>query len=125
MNQNNFLNNTNFKFTSKSTQDDLVYNPPQKIFKYYQLCSFKNPWNSKFHIRRFIMNERNEFVSIDENYIDAKKYERFVRSHKLNEYKLYNVYDLNHVAYPSMGEITIIQSPILDTVSDYSGFSKF
>ncbi len=125
MNQNNFLNNTNFKFTSKSVQDDLIYNPPQKIFKYYQLCSFKNPYNGKFHIRRFIMNEKNEFISIEENYIDSKKYERFVRSHRLNEYKLHNTYDLNHVAYPSMGEITIIQSPILETVSDYSGFAKF
>jgi hypothetical protein len=125
MDPKNFLNNTNFRFTSKSTQDELTYNPPERLFKYYQVCSFKNPWNGKFHIRRLIMNAKNEFVSVDENYIDSKKYERFVQSHRLNEYKLYNVYDLNHVSYPSLGEITIIQSPILEINSDYTGYAKF
>ena len=61
MDSKNFLNNTQFRFTSKTTQDEFTYNPPEKLFKYYQLCSFKNPWNGKFHIRRFVMNAKNEF----------------------------------------------------------------
>ncbi len=120
-----FLNNTNYKFVSPNSQSEYTYNPQSNIFKYYQLCSFKNPYNNKYHIRRIVMNAKNEFVSIDEKYIDAKEYKRFVQSHRLNEYKLYNVYDLNYIAYPSLGEITIIQSPILQTDSDYSGFAKF
>jgi hypothetical protein len=120
-----FLNNTNYKFVSPNSQSEYTYNPQSNVFKYYQLCSFKNPYNNKYHIRRFVMNSKNEFVSVNEKYIDAKEYKRFVQSHRLNEYKLHNAYDLNYIAYPSLGEITIIQSPILQTDSDYSGFSKF
>ncbi len=119
------MQNLNYKFYNKSPQDDMIYNPPENKFKYYQLCSFRNPWNNKHHIRRFVMNSKNEFISIDENYIESRQFKRFVKSHKLNEYKLFNTYDLNHVSYPSMGEITIIQSPILEVNSDYTGYAKF
>jgi len=125
MDQNNFLKSTNYKFTSYNAENELLYNPPPKTFKYYQLCSFKNPYNGKFHIRRFVVNSKNEFISIEEKYIDSKKYKRFIQSHRLNEYKLHNVYDLNQIAYPSLGEITIIQSPILENNGDFGGFAKF
>jgi hypothetical protein len=116
--------NTNYKFVSKSN-DDYRYNPAKKIFKYYQLCSFKNPYNNKHHIKRFVINHMNEFVSIDEKYIDVKQYMKFIKTHRLNEYKLHNAYDLNNIAHPGMGEITFILSPILQTDSDYTGFAKF
>ena len=125
MDQNSFLKSTNFKFTSYNSQDEYLYNPPSRIFKYYQLCSFKNPNNGKYHIRRFVVNSNNEFISIDDKYIDSKGYKRFVQSHRLNEYKLHNTYDLNHIAYPCLGEITIIQSPILENNGDIGGFAKF
>jgi len=120
----NIIMNTNYKFVSKSN-DDYRYNPAKKLFKYYQLCSFKNPYNNKHHIKRFVINHMNEFVSIDEKYIDAKQYMKFIKTHRLNEYKLHNAYDLNNIANPGMGEITIILSPILQTDSDYTGFAKF
>jgi hypothetical protein len=116
--------NQNFRFTSASNQDEYIYNPPDRKFKYYQLCSFKNPYNSKYHIRRFIVNSRNEFVNIQEGYITSKEYNRFIQSHKLNEYKQYNTYDLNQVNYPNMGEISIVQSPILDCDA-IGNFAKF
>lgn len=120
-----FLNNTNYRFTTKSIQDDLLYNPPIRQFKYYQICSFKNPWTGKYHIRRLIMNSKNEFVNIEELYIDKRQYQRFVKTHRLNEYKLYNTYDLNHVSLPTMGEITIVQSPILENDNGMGGYAKF
>ena len=114
MDQNSFLNKTNFKFGTNSVQDELLYNPPIRQFKYYQLCSFMNPTTKKYHIRRFIMNSKNEFLNIQELHIDTKKYKKFIKTHKPNEYKLFGTYDLNQIAYPSLGDITIIQSPILD-----------
>ena len=125
MDQNNFLNRTNFTFGTNSVQDELLYNPPKRDFKYYQLCSFKNPWTQKYHIRRFIMNSKNEFTNIQELYINSKQYQRFVKTHKPNEYKMFGVYDLNQVAYPSLGDIAIIQSPILENDNGYGGFAKF
>ncbi len=89
--------NTNYKFVSKSNDD----------------------------FKRCVINHMNEFVSIDEKYIDMKQYMKFIKTHRLNEYKLHNAYDLNNIAHPGMGEITIILSPILQTDSDYTGFAKF
>ena len=115
MDQNTFLNNTNFKFGTNSVQDELLYNPPVRNFKYYQLCSFKIPTTKKYHIRRFIMNSKNEFTNIQESYIDSNKYQQFIRSHPPSDYKLFGTYDLKQIPYPSLGDITIIQSPMLDT----------
>jgi hypothetical protein len=117
--------NTNYKFISPSSQTNFLYTPPTNYFKFYQLCSFKNPTNNKFHIRRFVLNGKNEFVDINDKFIDSREYKKFIQSHKLNEYKLYSAYDLNYIPYPNLGEITISQSPILQFDSDYSGYARF
>lgn len=116
--------NKNYKFITNSTQNEYLYNPENKVFKFYQLCTFKNPSRNKYHIRRIVMNSKNEFISIDEDYIDTNKYNKFIQTHKLNEYKKYNTYDLDYIGYPTLGEIAIIQSPMLqqDSYGDYAKF---
>jgi hypothetical protein len=116
----------NFNFIQKTHQDELLYNPSRQYYKYYQLCSFKNPKINKYHIRRFIMNSMQEFTDIKELYINDKQFNKFKDSHKLNEYKMYNAYNLSNIPYPSLGEISIIMSPMFENNNlDYGNFSKF
>jgi hypothetical protein len=121
----NFIKSANFKFVSKSIQDDYTYNPTPRNYKYYQICSFVNPWTNKYHIKRFIINEKNQFVNIQDYRLEKKQYMRFVQACRPNEYKMFNIYDLNETAYPSLGDLTIVQSPILEVNSDYTGYAQF
>ena len=114
-----------YNFNKNATVQDLLYEPPKKQFKYYQLCSFVNPWTNKYKIKRFIINEKNEILNIQEGEMNQKQYDRFVLDHKPNEYKIYNAYDLNYIPMPHMGEISVAQSPLFQDEADYTGFAKF
>lgn len=116
-------NNNRYKFIQNSNQ--LSFNPAPQTFKFYQVCTFKNPWTKTHKIRRFVFNEKGDIVSVDERSFDNEKYMMFLQVRKPNEYKLYNAYDLNAVSYPCSGELCVAQSPILETDADYSGFAKF
>ena len=118
---NSFLDKVNFRFVSKTNEPETLVRP----YKYYQLCSFINPNTKRYHLRRFVVNNKNEFVSIDNYMLDQNQYMRFVQTRPPNEYKLFNTYELNYVPYPSSGDLLISQSPILSTNTDYSGFAKF
>ncbi len=114
-----------FNFNQKSSVQDLLYAPPKQRFKYYQICSFPNPWTNKYKIKRFIFNEKSEIISIEEGEVNQKQYKRFVEEHKPNQYKIYNAYDLNYIPEPQMGEISIAQSPLFMEDADYTGYAKF
>jgi hypothetical protein len=92
---------------------------------FYQVCAFKNPGTGKYHLRKFIINQRNEFVSAKIYKLDRKKYKTFLNTKKNNEYKCYSVYDLTNISYPSVSDILVAQSHLLTTDNDYSGFAKF
>ena len=39
-----------YTFTNKK-DDGLHYNPAPAIYKFYQICHFKNPETNKYHVR--------------------------------------------------------------------------
>ena len=114
-----------FNFNKNTSVQDLLYQPPKQQFKYYQICSFVNPFTNKYKVKRFILNEKGEFVSIQEGEFNQKQYMRFVQEKNPNQYKMYNTYDLSYVPLPQLGEISIAQSPLFQDESDYTGFAKF
>jgi hypothetical protein len=116
----------NWKFIPRKRYEDLSYQIPSTKYKFYQVCTFVNPSTGKHRVRRFILDgDGNYAAAIEERDISPKLFQLFIKEKKPNEYKLYNVYDLNYVSHPTMGEIMIAQSPILATDSDYSGYAQF
>lgn len=93
--------------------------------KFYQIASFPDPNTGRYHIRRYVVNGKNEFSSIIEHYITKRKYEKFIASKKKHEYNMYSVYDLDVVGPPKLTEILMAKSEILANNSDYSGFANF
>lgn len=92
---------------------------------FYQIASFVNPKTNKYHVRKFVINNKNEFVNVKEYNLSNKQYVRFFNKKKPNEYKLFAVYNLSMVNPPSMAEILISKSDILAVNSQYYGFAPF
>lgn len=91
--------------------------------KFYQLASF--PYDNRYHLRRFVLNGKNEFVHIQNFYLSKRQYKKFLLKKKNYQYKLYPVYDLDVAGYPTSGDIQMAKSSILSQNNEYYGYSAF
>lgn len=94
---------------------------------FYQLCTFANPSNQKYDMRKFVLNNNNEFVSVENFQLTKKQCKKFFQVKKQNEYKCYPVYNLHNIEYPNASDILTCQSSILSNESDVnnSNFAAF
>jgi len=119
------------KFVARFNDDDDLqkyqgYNVDDNtIIKFYQLGSFQHPINKMYHLRRYIINGKNEFINIKDYQLDKRQFKKFTTIRKNNEYKLYPVYDLDMAGVPTYGDILLAKSKILSNDSNYSGFAPF
>lgn len=117
------MNRQRYQFIShdsyKNRKDD------KSLTYFYQLATFPHPKNGKYHMRKFIINSKNNVHDVNDYLLDKDQYDRFLKSKKINEYKLYSVYSLNDVNYPTGGEILASKSDMLNNNFDYTGFAPF
>ena len=92
---------------------------------YYQVCTFPEPKTGRFHMRKFIINNNNEFIDIKNFKLTKKQCKQFCSTTKPHQYKKFNTYDLENVSYPCLADILTSQSNILSTDYTYSGFAPF
>jgi|688.fasta_scaffold636774_1 hypothetical protein len=92
---------------------------------FLQIASFPNPKNKLYHIKKFIINQNNEFIDAKEYFLNKNKYEKLLKIKRKNEYKLYAVYDLNTVNVPSLSDILMLRSTILGSDHYNYGFAPF
>lgn len=92
---------------------------------FYQMASFIDPKTNKYHLRKYTLNDKNEFVNIKEYQLTKKQYNRFFDKKKPNEYKLFAVYNLNMINYRTLAEILVAKSDILSCNYNYYGFAPF
>lgn len=98
---------------------------PESIHFFYQICTFGNPQTGKYEMRKYAINEKDEFVDIKEYNLTKKQYKKFISTRKQHEYKAYPAYSLIHVNHASMGDVLMAKSDILATSFDYYGFAPF
>lgn len=99
--------------------------PNAFITLYFQVATFQNPKNMTYHVRRFMINDKNEFKSVKDYYLTKKQYERFLQKRKPNEYKIYSVYDLDMIKRPTLADILTTKSSMLSTDVNYYGAAPF
>lgn len=114
-----------FGQSPKSFKDDYLPVQNDKYTYFYQICTFPDPRTKKFHMRKFVINGNNEFVSIDEYYLTKKSCKQFFASKKSHEYKMYHTYNLTDVTYPVLSDFTQANSELLNNSYDYSGYAPF
>lgn len=95
------------------------------VIRFYQVATFANPNTGLYHVRRFLVNGKNEFDDIKDHYLDKRRYRKFLQIRKKHHYKQYNVQDLDVAGLPTLSDILMAKSTMLDTNAAYSGFAPF
>lgn len=90
---------------------------------FYQLAAFADLKTKLYHVRRFTINSTNEFVGVSDHYVNKRTFDKILKRKKNNEYKVFSVYNLNSVEYPSLSDILLLKSDILSTNYDYYGYA--
>lgn len=99
--------------------------PNDTITLFFQIATFPNPENKTYHVRRFMINAKDEFKSVKDYFLTQKQYQKFVQKRKPNEYKLYSVYNLKMVKYPTLADVLGVKSSMLASNVNYYGEAPF
>lgn len=86
--------------------------------------------NGLYHVRKFIIDHNGEFINVKNYYVSKRVLVKLLKHKKDNQYKVFPVYDLNIIDYPTLPDILLMKSSLLsDKRSDplgnhnYSGFA--
>ena len=82
-------------------KDDFEYNPKELIGTFYQFCQYKNPFTGKYSTRKIIFNEKYEIIKIFEKENSLKKINEYVKTHKLNKFKIYPTNSVDNIELPN------------------------
>ena len=102
------------KFINKKRDDDMTFNPPKRTSKFYQICSYKNPSTNKFDVRVIIFNELAETVDIKYYRLSTRECKSITKNHNVNEYRLYQTYDIELVGLPETDDLLRVNSTLLN-----------
>lgn len=118
------MSSRKYKFvTPKSTT---LYNDfALEQIKMYQICGFKNPKTGKFEVREIIINGNNEIETYNTYKVNEKTQRKLLRALRDNKYRLYSTYTLAYIEMPTLNDISLARSDMLNNDSDYTGFAKF
>lgn len=89
------------------------YQPEHKLYKFYQICMYKDPKYDKYNIRLLIIDENQDIIKETIKRYTLQQCNNIIASSKTNEYNVYPTYDLNLVGYPNLDELLKTQSELL------------
>ena len=101
-----------YKFVNSFDEPECTAEPN---INFYQLAIFADLNTKLYHIRRFTINQNNEFVAVRNHYINKRTFDKFLKKKKNHEYKMFSVYELDNVNYPTVSDILLLKSDILST----------
>jgi hypothetical protein len=103
---------TKYHFITRREPSNEQLNDIDQFTFFYQICTFPNPNTNKFHLRKFVINNRNEFVNTQEFYLSKRQCKRFYEMKNSHEYRNYPMYSLDDVPYPKASDITLSKSSL-------------
>lgn len=97
----------------KNSGNDSAYKPKHKLYKFHQICIFRDPQTCKYNVRSIIFDEEQNIIKVSEKEYNANQCKSLISSSKINEYKTYSTYDLNLIDYPNSDDLLKVQSDLL------------
>lgn len=97
----------------KNTENQYTYKPKPKLYKFHQICIFRDPQTSKYNVRTIIFDENQNIIKSLEKEYNANQCKSLITSSKINEYKTYCTYDLSLIDYPNSDDLLKVQSDLL------------
>lgn len=92
---------------------------------FLQIAMFPNKKTNQYNVRKFTINNNNEFVDIKDYYLSKKSYDLLLSKKRSHEYKFFAVYDLNNTPYPTMADIHMLRSDMIGNNYNHYGFAPF
>src|SRR5690606_19156692 len=89
-----FITPTNYQNRDNEVKDDSYY-------FFYQITTYPDPKTDRYHLRKFVLNNKDEFKAVNEYHLTKSQCKKFYSTKKRHEYKQYAVYNLNNVNYPT------------------------
>lgn len=111
---------TTYKFVG-SFEEECCNKEPN--ISYYQIAGFPDRTTNMTHVRKFTINCSNEFIRVRNHHVSKKTLDKLLRMKKSNEYKLFPVYNLEYIDYPSTSDILLLKSSILTNNFDHYGYA--
>lgn len=91
---------------------------------YYQVAMFKNNSN-KYNLRKFIIDDENRIVDVQSYWMNKYNVKKLINDRKVNLYKIFPVYNLNCVPYPSAADLATARSNLINNTPNYTGYAPF
>ena len=108
---------------NEQSQNTNRYQPNHKLYKFHQICMFRDPDTSKYNVRTIIFDENQEIIKSTDKEYTANQCKSLIGTSKINEYKTYSTYDLNLVDYPNNDDLLKTQSDLLSNDQTYCGYA--
>lgn len=105
--------------------NQLEYAPSAKLYTYYQICQFKNPFNEKYDTRKVVFNECGEIKKIYERQYKGSEIKQFLKSNIQNKYRMYPTREISSVAPPNSGELLEVCSALVNNNCNCYDYSEF
>lgn len=116
-----------YNFVGASTEENSDrYNPPEKVTKFYQICTYPTKLNTYF-VRQILYDEYQQMVKVTEKALTYGFTSRLMEKLLDNEYRTYPTNDLKYVDYPNPDECLKSQSELLGNCASggFGNFAKF
>lgn len=118
-------NNVKYHFGGPSEETPSPDLDASNLSFFYQICAFPHPKTGKYQMRKFVVNSKNEFINIQDYYLNKNQCRKFFATKRDHEYRSYPTYSLSDVTRPHMSEILMSKSQIMNNNYDYTGFAPF
>lgn len=111
-----------YEFVKKEEERVPLYSD---IDYFYQVCTFPNPESDKYHLRKYVIGQDNQFLKVEEYKLTKRQYRKFLKTKSSNCYKAYPMYNLDNVGAPHPGELLAMRSEIISSSHNYTGYAPF
>lgn len=105
--------------------NDTQYIPEHKLYKFHQICIFRDPQTSKYNVRTIIHNENQEIVKVYDKQYNSDQCRILINSCRTNDYKCYQTFDLELIDYPDTDDLYKTHSDLLSNETNYNGYATF
>lgn len=112
-----------YKFKVLQEESDFIYKKDDKLYKFYQICYFKN--QNKYQVRRILFDGDDKILKTEIKNLSDKQMDKFKKTHSSFMYHIYSTHNINLIDLPNSGDLVKARSILLNNNSNYTGFAQF
>jgi hypothetical protein len=106
------------KYSFPVSVEEFKSEPQKRNFSFfYQIATFSETYNDskKYHMRKFVFDDKFNFVKIEEYRLGTKDCKKFYNRYPMHKYKQFDVVDLDDINPPSFHDLQTSISTNLNT----------